>query len=71
MAAYLKKEKEQLSSFSAASMEVIPRSKNLNADALAKLALMRDAYLLDAIGSNGIDTRTIMDGSHSHVLEDW
>ena len=49
MAAYLEKAKEQLSSFSAASIEVIPRSKNSNADALAKLASTRDADLLDAI----------------------
>ena len=49
MAAYLKKIKEQLSLFSAASIEVIPRSKNSNVDALAKLASTRDADLLDAV----------------------
>ena len=49
MAAYLEKENVKLSSFSVASIEVIPRSKNLNTDALAKLASTRDAYLLDAI----------------------
>ena len=38
MAAYLAKAKEHLSLFSAASIEVISRSKNSNADALAKLA---------------------------------
>ena len=49
MAAYLDKSKEQLSLFSAASIEIIPQSKNLNVDALSKLALMRDADLLDAV----------------------
>ena len=49
MVAYLDKAKEQLSLFSAASIEVIPRSKNSNANALAKLAKTRDANLLDAI----------------------
>ena len=44
MAVYLEKTKEQLSLFSAASIEVIPRSKNLNVD-----ASMRDAELLDTV----------------------
>ena len=79
MAAYLEKAKEQLSLFFAASIEVIPRSKNLNVDALAKLALMKDVDLLDAVsveflakpkpatGDNGANTRTIMDGSYRCV----
>ena len=49
MVTYLAKAKEQLSLFSAASIDVIPRSKNSNADALAKLASTRDADLLDAV----------------------
>ena len=49
MAPYLDKAKEQLSLFSVASIEVIPRSKNSNADALAKLASTRDAYLLHTV----------------------
>ena len=49
MATYLEKAKEQLSSFSAASIEVIPRSRNSNTDALAKLASTRDADLLDVV----------------------
>ena len=49
MATYLKKTKEQLNSFSAASIEVILRSKNSNVDALAKLASTRDVDLLDAV----------------------
>ena len=49
MAAYLDKAKEQLSLFPAASIEVIPRSKNSNTDALVKLASTRDVDLLDAI----------------------
>ena len=38
MIAYLDKAKTQLSLFSTASIKVIPRSKNSNTDALAKLA---------------------------------
>ena len=49
MAAYLESAKEQLSLFSAASIEVITRSKNSNVDALAKLASTRDAELLDVV----------------------
>ena len=49
MAAYLDKEKEQLSLFFTASIKVIPRSKNSNADALPKLASTRDADLLDTV----------------------
>ena len=49
MVAYPYKAKEQLSVFSIASIEVIPRSKNSNADALAKLALTMDANLLDVV----------------------
>ena len=49
MATYLDKAKEQLSSFSVASIEVIPRSRNSNADALAKLASMRDSDWLDVV----------------------
>ena len=49
MAAYLEKAKEQLSLFSATFIDVIPRRKNSNVDALAKLALTRDAHLLDVV----------------------
>ena len=49
MAAYLDKAKEQLSLFSATSIEVIPRSKNSNANTLVKLASTRVADLLDTI----------------------
>ena len=49
MTACLDKANEQLSLFSAASIEVIPRSKNSNADTLAKLASIRDVDLLDAV----------------------
>ena len=49
MVAHLEKVKEQQSSFSAASIEVIPRSKNSHVDVLVKLTLMRDANLLDAV----------------------
>ena len=49
MVAYLEKAKEQLSLFFVASIEVIPQSKNSNANLLAKLALTRDVDLLDAV----------------------
>ena len=38
-----------METFPIAFIEVIPRSKNANADALAKLALTRDAEWLDAV----------------------
>ena len=49
IAAYLDKAKEQLSLFSTTCIEVIPRSKKSNINALAKLALTREADLLDAV----------------------
>ena len=45
MAAYLEKAKEFMGTFPAASIEVIPLSKNANTDALAKLASIRDTML--------------------------
>ena len=81
--AYLDKAKEQLSSFFAASIEVIPRNKNSNIHAFAKLASTRDVDVLDAVsveflaepsihpqqGGNGTNTRTIMDRPHRRVPE--
>ena len=49
MATYLDKAKEQLTLFSVASIDVIPRSRNSNVDALAKLASTRDTDQLDAV----------------------
>ena len=49
MATYLDKAKEQLGLFSTVSIEVIPQSKNSNANALAKLDSTRDVDLLDAV----------------------
>ena len=49
MAAYLDKAKKQLRSFPAASIEVIPQSRNSNTDALAKIASTKDADQLDAV----------------------
>ena len=83
MAAYSEKAKEQLSLFSAISIEVIPRSKNSKADALAKLASTRNADLLDTVsveflaepsihpqwGDNEANIRIIMDGSHRRIPE--
>ena len=46
MTAYLEKVKRLIETFPIGSIEVIPRSKNTNADALAKLASIRDAELL-------------------------
>ena len=59
MTAYLAKAKEPLSSFSATSIEVISRSKNSNVDALGKLALTRDANLLDAAFVECLDKPSI------------
>ena len=49
MTSYLEKTKELMGSFPTTSIDVIPRSKNANVDALAKLASARDAELLDAV----------------------
>ena len=49
MAAYIEKAKELMGTFPAASIEVIPQSKNTNAGALAKLDSTRDAELLDSV----------------------
>ena len=85
MVTYLDKAKEQLSLFFAASIEVIPRCKNCNADALAKLDSTRDVGLLDVVsveflaelsvplqqGGNLAHIRIIMDGPHRRVPENW
>ena len=49
IAAFLEKAKDLMKTIFVASMEVIPWSKNANADALAKLTSIRDAELLDAV----------------------
>ena len=49
MAAYLEKAKRLMGMFPTTSIEVIPWSRKANADALAKLASIRDAELLDAV----------------------
>ena len=43
MAVYLEKAKTLMENFPTISIEVIPRTKNTTADALAKLALTEDA----------------------------
>ena len=49
MVAYLLKTKELMRSISTVSLEVVPRSKNSNLDALANLASTKDAELLNAV----------------------
>ena len=49
MAAYLENAKGLMETFPIASIKVIPRSKNTNVNALAKLASTRDAELLDEV----------------------
>ena len=49
MAAYLEKGKKLMEIFPTIYVEVILLAKNANADVLAKLALMRDAELLDVM----------------------
>ena len=49
MVAYLDKAKELMGSISAVIVEVVPRLKNSNANALAKLASTKDAELLNAV----------------------
>ena len=47
--AYLEKAKDLMKAIPTASIEVISRSKNANADALAKLASTKDVKLLNAV----------------------
>ena len=49
MVTYLVKAKELMESISAVTIEVVPRLKNANIDALAKLASTKDAELFNAI----------------------
>ena len=49
MTTYLEKAKKLMEAFPTASIEVVPRSKNANTDALAKLASTRDVELLDTL----------------------
>ena len=49
MVAYLEKAKGLMETFPIALIEVIPRSKNANVDALVKLILKNDLKLLDAV----------------------
>ena len=49
MVAYLEKAKELLGLIRAVSIEVVSWSKNVKADALAKLVSTRDVELLDAV----------------------
>ena len=49
MVAYLVKAKKLMRSILALTIEVMLRSKNENADALAKLASTKDAELLNAV----------------------
>ena len=49
MVTYFVKAKELMESISAVTIEVVPRLKNANTDALAKLASTKDAELFNAI----------------------
>ena len=49
MVTNLEKAKELIRSISTFSIEVVPRSKNSCADALAKLAYIKDAELLNVV----------------------
>ena len=49
MVTYLEKAKEFMGSISVISIEVMPRSKNANADALAKLTSTKETELLVSV----------------------
>ncbi|XP_024025995.1 uncharacterized protein LOC112092918 [Morus notabilis] len=49
MAAYLKKVREGLGKFTTYDIQQVPRAENCNADALARLATSRDAYILNLV----------------------
>ena len=55
MAAYLQKAKELLGSFSSYTVSQILRSRNMEADALARLALAKDTNQLKVISVETLD----------------
>ena len=59
MAAYLQKAKRLLGSFSSDTICQIPRSQNVEADALARLALTKDIDQLKVIPIEVLDSPSI------------
>ena len=59
MAAYLEKAKGLIKTFRITSIEVIPLFKNVNTDALTKLASTRDSKLLDVVSIEFLAEPTI------------
>ena len=59
MAAYLRKTRELLRSFSLYTISQIPRSQNMEVDALAQLALEKDADQLKIIPVETLDSPSI------------
>ena len=69
MVTYLEKAKELMGSILGISIEVVPRSKNTNADALAKLASMKDVELLDAVSMEFLAELSVKQQSEVMKLE--
>ena len=67
MVAYLEKAKGLMETFLIASIEVIPRSKNSNTDALTKLTSTRDVELLDVVSVEFLAEPSIK--SRSEIME--
>ena len=59
MAAYLQKAKELLGSFSSYTISQIPKSQNSEADALTRLALMKDVDQLKIVSVETLDSLSI------------
>ena len=62
MVAYLEKAKDLMKAIYMVSIEVVPRSKNVNADTLAKLASTKDAELLDVVSVEFLT---------EHIMKQW
>ena len=60
MAAYLLKAKDLLSAFSSFKIQQVPRERNTQADALARLAFTKDSELLEVVPVEFLSTPSIM-----------
>ena len=71
MAAYLHKAKSLLSSFSSYTIHQVPRSQNAQADALARLASIKDTELLEVIPVEFLDKPSILSADQPQAVNYW
>ena len=60
MAAYLQKAKDLLNAFSSFKIQQVPRERNTQADALARLASTKDSELLEIVPMEFLCTLSIL-----------